>query len=130
MQTIAKSTMIAVLAVASGMAVAQSSVQCEVGSNGQLEAALVWRNTLGAERANALCRTAAVRTPVLPPAVAMSAVGAANVQSSNSLEYTPVYSAQAIPQVQVGSAAGYTALGYNAPASSATEEFVPMFSVR
>ena len=129
MQTIAKSTMIAVLAVASGMAVAQSSVQCEVGSNGQLEAALVWRNTLGAERANALCRTAAVRTPVPPPA-AMGVVGAANFQSSNSLEYTPVYSAQAIPQVQVGSAAGYTALGYNAPASSATEEFVPMFSVR
>lgn len=126
MQAIAKATIITVFAATSGMALAQSSVQCEVGFNGQLEAALVWRNTLGAERANALCRTAAVRTPV-PPSAAMSAVGAANVQSSNAPEYTPIYSSQAIPPVQ---GAGYVALGYNTSASTSSEEFVPMFSVR
>ncbi|MCW5284946.1 hypothetical protein [Verminephrobacter eiseniae] len=37
---------------------AQSNVQCSMNTDGVFEAALVWRNTLGAERANALCRTA------------------------------------------------------------------------
>jgi len=37
---------------------AQSNVQCSMNTAGVFEAALVWRNTLGAERANALCRTA------------------------------------------------------------------------
>src|SRR6218665_928638 len=36
----------------------QSNVQCSMNTDGVFEAALVWRNTLGAERANALCRTA------------------------------------------------------------------------
>lgn len=56
---ISKAVAISVVAIAgTGAAHAQSSVQCTLGPNGQLEAALVWRNTLGTERANALCRTA------------------------------------------------------------------------
>lgn len=56
---ISKAVAISVVAIAgTGAAHAQSSVQCTLGPNGQLEAALVWRNTLGAERADALCRTA------------------------------------------------------------------------
>lgn len=36
----------------------QTSVQCTVGADGRLAAALVWQNTLGIERANALCNSA------------------------------------------------------------------------
>src|SRR6218665_3333996 len=37
---------------------AQSNVQCSMNTDGVLESALVCLNTPGAERANALCRTA------------------------------------------------------------------------
>ncbi|MBX9936124.1 MAG: hypothetical protein K2Y10_05985 [Burkholderiaceae bacterium] len=60
-RSISKVVVISAVAIAgTGAAHAQSSVQCTLGPNGQLEAALVWRNTLGTERADALCRTAPV----------------------------------------------------------------------
>ena len=62
-RSISKAFAISAVALAgTGAAHAQSSVQCTLGPNGQLQAALVWRNTLGTERADALCRTA--RAPV------------------------------------------------------------------
>lgn len=48
----------------SAQVAAQSSVQCVIGANGTLEAALIWRNTLGADRANALCRSAMPQRPI------------------------------------------------------------------
>ena len=60
-RTISKAVAISAVAIAgTGAAHAQSSVQCTLGPNGQLQAALVWRNTLGTERADALCRTASI----------------------------------------------------------------------
>lgn len=54
-----KATLISMIALAGcGSALAQSNIQCTVGPDGQLQAALVWRNTLGMERADSLCRTA------------------------------------------------------------------------
>lgn len=50
----------AVLMGAPSLSTAQSSIQCTVGPGGKMEAALVWRNTLGTERANALCQSASV----------------------------------------------------------------------
>jgi hypothetical protein len=35
---------------------AQSKIQCVQGSDGQYQAALIWQNTLGIERANSICR--------------------------------------------------------------------------
>lgn len=68
-RTISKAVAISAVAIAgTGAAHAQSSVQCTLGPNGQLEAVLVWRNTLGTERANALCRTASA------PAVAQQQI--------------------------------------------------------
>lgn len=60
-RSISKAAVVSAVAIAGvGAAHAQSSVQCTLGPNGQLEAALVWRNTLGTERADALCRTASI----------------------------------------------------------------------
>lgn len=56
MQPIIRTSLL-LAAVAAGPVMAQSKIQCSMGPNGVLEAALVWQNTLGSERANALCRT-------------------------------------------------------------------------
>ena len=91
-----------------GSAAAQSNVQCVMNANGVMEAALVWRNTLGAERANALCRAASVPQKMVSTqqhqAHAPSSYPAGSVQRSE--EYQPLF----------GSRTG------------ASEEYVPMFT--
>ena len=91
-----------------GSAAAQSSVQCTVNANGVMEAALVWRNTLGAERANALCRAASVPQKMVSTqqhqAHAPSSYAAGSMQQSE--EYQPLFSAQ----------------------TGGGEEYVPMFT--
>lgn len=39
---------------------AQSKVQCIRGADGKLQAALVWQNTLGVQRANMICFTSSI----------------------------------------------------------------------
>lgn len=83
---ISKAVAISVVAIAgTGAAHAQSSVQCTLGPNGQLEAALVWRNTLGAERADALCRTA--RAPVAQQQTQQPAIVASVQQPPMQYQY-------------------------------------------
>lgn len=48
--------LVALAAVAPTVCMAQSKIQCVQGADGQYQAALIWQNTLGVERANAICR--------------------------------------------------------------------------
>jgi hypothetical protein len=87
------------LAAAACGAQAQSSIQCTVGPNGLLEAALVWRNTLGADRANAMCRAGAPATPVaFGSEAASNRYVAMNAPVLSSPAYQPTYSPR--PPVQ------------------------------
>ena len=44
------------LVLAPAAAMAQSKIQCVQGAQGEVQAALIWQNTLGAHRANEICR--------------------------------------------------------------------------
>lgn len=76
---------LAALVAAVSSASAQSSVECRVGPGGEYQAALVWQNTLGVERANAICRhhalTLGLRTIEAAPAVVTQAAGATDTQT-------------------------------------------------
>ena len=102
-------------------AMAQSSVQCVMGADGTLEAALVWRNTLGTERANALCRTAspakahATAINRVPPGTAPS-TAAAQPPSAN-----PTWQALSQRETQ-GAAPGM----YAGDSSAAAIQYLPL----
>ncbi|WP_234265130.1 hypothetical protein [Hydrogenophaga sp. NFH-34] len=52
-----KKSMFAIAAVVAAFsASAQSSIECRPADDGSYQAALIWQNTLGAERANAICQ--------------------------------------------------------------------------
>ncbi|SER34558.1 hypothetical protein [Giesbergeria anulus] len=100
-RSISKAVVISAIAiVGTGAAHAQSSVQCTLGPNGQLEAALVWRNTLGTERADALCRTAPV--PVAQQQTQRPAIVASVHQQSAQYLYPvqPTAAVGAMPAYQ------------------------------
>ena len=88
------------MAAASGGTYAQSNIQCIVGPNGALEAALVWRNTLGTDRANAICRAGAPATPVAADAGLSpnSRYAALNAPVLSSPAYQPIAAARPVPE--------------------------------
>lgn len=59
------------LVLAPAAALAQSKIQCVQGAQGEVQAALIWQNTLGAQRANDICRAS-----IKPHAQAAESVGA------------------------------------------------------
>lgn len=96
MQIHAKSTILLLSALTlTGPVMAQSSIQCAMGANGVMEAALVWRNTLGADRANALCRSAPAPASVaIQQASYPSQYAAAAMPEAASIQYQPLFAAQ------------------------------------
>lgn len=85
----------ALLLGASSPAVAQSSIQCTIGPGGKLEAALVWRNTLGAERANALCQSASATRAAPAAGYSMQAnAGPMGLNPGFSQGYQPMNAAR------------------------------------
>ena len=89
---------------------AQSSVQCSVGPDGKLNAALVWQNTLGVERANALCKSE--QTPKITQSHRDQSQ---HSHVGNVASYQPIYSH--VP---------HASEGRHSPAQAAEEEFVPL----
>lgn len=89
-----------IMAAASGSTYAQSSIQCTIGPNGTLEAALVWRNTLGTDRANAICRAGAPTAPVAADADLNhnSDYAAMNATALSSAAYQPIVAARPAPE--------------------------------
>lgn len=135
-QHLTKVALVSIAVAGSGVAFAQSSVQCTKGTNGQLQAALVWRNTLGVERADALCRTAA------PVQVVVQQQGIVGYQQPSPQSSTPVQAAaQYRPQYASASAqqpappstlvvmddAEYVPLHSASMVQSASADFVPMY---
>lgn len=54
--------------LACGAATAQSSIECRPGPDGKFQAALIWQNTLGVERANTICQQHVIRLGLDKPA--------------------------------------------------------------
>lgn len=132
---ISKVSVISIIAiVGNGATYAQSTVQCTLGPTGQLQAALVWRNTLGTERADALCRTASMSVTQQnnPPATTVqhSMQQQYPVQQQKlavaPVQYQPVMQA---PTTPIFSPSDYEPMLVQNMASlqSISPEFVPMF---
>lgn len=56
MTKIQASIAVALALTINGQIFAQTRVQCHIDDTGSVSAALIWQNTLGAERANGICR--------------------------------------------------------------------------
>lgn len=64
------------------LTMAQSKIECVLAADGQYQAALIWQNTLGVERANSICRmNAPAPVQVVVPATQAPEASAAAVGS-------------------------------------------------
>jgi hypothetical protein len=108
--------LVAIAASAGSAAHAQTQIQCEPNPmTGKLQATLAWRNTLGAERADAACRAQVVSTPNAASAAQQqqqASTAPQQAQASFGAPVRPPVAAQAVATA-------------NAPATQATTRFQP-----